>query len=158
MHIYGSIKLCLYLGGKTLPIFCIVAQEKREPPSHPRPHVPPCSPQHPNHAIGHVLAAVVAGALHYCQGSTVAHRKALPRTTIGMKTAARGAVQASVAANHVFVRQKLVLVVVVVVVVVIFGEEFGRRHERNRATVHPFADVIVGFAFQENLVAGSGNK
>ncbi len=98
----------------------------------------PGAAQHRDHAAGHVLAAMVAGAFHHRGGAGVAHAEALAGAARAVELAARGAVEAGVAHDRRVARD------------VARGD---RRVQHQLAAGHALADVIVGIALEHELEA-----
>mmetsp|Transcript_4366 Transcript_4366/g.6154 ORF Transcript_4366/g.6154 Transcript_4366/m.6154 type:complete len:1101 (-) Transcript_4366:1586-4888(-) len=103
-------------------------------PAHARGEVPPGGAQHHRAAPGHVLAAVVAHALHHGQRARVAHAEPLAGLAPEEGLAGRGPVQAHVAHDHVVLRHEAL-------------RQRGRlRVDGDLAAAEALAHVVVGVA------------
>ena len=100
----------------------------------PRAEVPAHRAEDRDGAAGHVLAAVVAGALHHRGGAGVADAEALAHAAGHEQLAAGGAVEAGVAGKDGQV-----------------GRVVVRRADDHQAAAHALADVVVGLAGEVEL-------
>ena len=109
--------------------------DEGDPTRHPGGEVPAGGAEHHDPSAGHVLAAVVAHALDDRGGAGVAHAEALPDHAAQVRLATGGAVQGHVARDHVLLGHERRVAV------------GAADHD---ATREPFAEVVVGVAFQQH--------
>src|SRR6185312_2626454 len=94
--------------------------------------------EHAHRPAGHVLAAVIAGALDDRERSGVTHREALPGDAGRVQLTAGGTVQAGVAHDHRVARQVA---------------RRARMPQHDAPARHALADVVVGVALQIEMQA-----
>src|SRR5258708_18823116 len=79
----------------------LLVENIRDPAAHARSKIPAAFSEHYHHPIRHVLATVIADALHHRGRPRVANRKTLSRNAIEERLAARGSVQRDVTGQDV---------------------------------------------------------
>ena len=94
------------------------------------------APQHTDHSARHVLAAVIARALHHGQSAGIAHGKALSGGARGIQFAAGGAVQAGIAHDDRLTRHEV--------------RARGRLQD-DFARCHALAHIVVGLALEMQM-------
>src|SRR5690606_10783732 len=104
-----------------------------------RPEIDAGAAEHDHHAVGHVLAAVIADALDDRDRARVAHGEPLAGRARGEQLAAGRAVQAGVADDDRVPRHELRAV---------------RRPDHEAAAAHALADVVVRVARQREIEPG----
>mmetsp|Transcript_5873 Transcript_5873/g.17999 ORF Transcript_5873/g.17999 Transcript_5873/m.17999 type:complete len:349 (-) Transcript_5873:4268-5314(-) len=126
------------LGVDLVDEVAVLVEEVAQAARHARSNVAPDRAQAHDRAAGHVLAAVIASALHDRLGERIAHSKALAGAAVYKQAAARRAVEACVADD----RRRL-------------GLEAGIRWrlDRDDAACHALAHVIVGLADKRDVHA-----
>ena len=112
-------------------------EDEGHPTGHAGGHVATGAAQHHHHATGHVLAAVVAGALHHSFGTAIAHTKALTGTAQGEQLTTSGAIEAGIAQDYLVARVV----------------DAGGRHNGEAATVEALAHIVVCFTHQAHIHA-----
>mmetsp|Transcript_9319 Transcript_9319/g.16480 ORF Transcript_9319/g.16480 Transcript_9319/m.16480 type:complete len:223 (-) Transcript_9319:4090-4758(-) len=116
----------------------LLVQEVAESPRHPCGHVAAHRAQAHHCAPCHVLAAVIARALHHGVRHAVAHSKALARTPVDVQGAAGSTIEAGVADQARALRGE-------------GGAWWG--HDGHFTATHALAHVIVCLANQEHVHA-----
>src|SRR2546427_7741049 len=111
---------------------------ERDTVRHARAEVAPDFAQDDGDASCHVLAGVVARSLDHGRGSAVAHAEAFSRAAGGEQAPRRCAVKHGVPYDDVFVPGKLAVL---------------ERPDHHLTAAHPFADIIVGVALEDQAHA-----
>ena len=106
------------------------------PARHSGAKVSACVPQNGDHTRSHVLARMIPGTFHHCEGTAISHCKSLSYPPGHKKTSARGAVEYSIACNNVIMPKVI--------------EGFWRDDDDLPAR-HSLGHVIVSFTLQSHL-------
>ena len=111
--------------------YFVLVQYEGESAGHTRAEIHACRTQNRNHAAGHVLAAVIAGALDHRMAAAVAHSETFAGDARGEQAPTGSPVQAGIADNRRIAGH--------------VGDAF-RRVNRNPSTRHALTDVVVALA------------
>mmetsp|Transcript_13331 Transcript_13331/g.42298 ORF Transcript_13331/g.42298 Transcript_13331/m.42298 type:complete len:300 (-) Transcript_13331:4135-5034(-) len=119
----------------------VLVEEIPDAARHARGHVAADGAEHNHRAAGHILAAVVAHALHDRHGQRVAHGESLARAPVDEQHAAGGAVQARVTSEGA---------------VLWLSPKVRGRADGDHAPAHALAHAIVGLPDERHLHPADG--
>src|SRR5262249_589481 len=121
----------------------LAVKGERHPADHPGPKVPSGRAEHHHHAAGHVLAAVVAHALHHRRGAAVADAETLAGEARGVHLGSGGAGEDGVPDDQVLLGREACA---------------RRRTDDDAAPGKTLAHVVVGIALELECHARSEER